>query len=146
MQLEGDDLRAAISWLLSLHTTQYREAAAKRCPRPTTTKPPPRCRLQYALLTTTIVVSGFTIAFFVNDLQLVLSFVGSTGSTMVSFILPELFYWQLTRGDRNRNKLLSLAALALVVYGMFVFVSWCVSLLLPRPSTLTDSRFAVPAH
>ncbi|KAJ7509741.1 transmembrane amino acid transporter protein-domain-containing protein [Mycena galericulata] len=78
--------------------------------------------LKHALLTTAIVVSGFTIAFFVNDLQLVLSFVGSTGSTTISFILPGLFYWQLTRGDRNRNNLLSLAALALAVYGMFVFV------------------------
>ncbi|KAJ7464531.1 transmembrane amino acid transporter protein-domain-containing protein [Mycena latifolia] len=78
--------------------------------------------LKHVLLTTAIVVSGFTIAFFVNDLQLVLSFVGSTGSTTISFILPGLFYWQLTRADRNRNNALSLGALALAVYGAFVFV------------------------
>ncbi|KAJ6530041.1 transmembrane amino acid transporter protein-domain-containing protein [Mycena vulgaris] len=78
--------------------------------------------LKHVLLTTAIVVSGFTIAFFVNDLQLVLSFVGSTGSTTISFILPGLFYWKLTRADRNRNNALSLGALALAAYGSFVFV------------------------
>jgi len=78
--------------------------------------------LKHTVLTAAIVVSGFTIAFFVNDLQLVLSFVGSTGSTTISFILPGLFYWQLTRADRNRNNTLSLCALALAVYGGFVFV------------------------
>jgi len=78
--------------------------------------------LRHTLLTTAIVVSGFTIAWFVNDLQLVLSFVGSTGGTIVSFILPGLFYWQLTRADRNRSTALSLGALALAAYGIFVFV------------------------
>ncbi|KAJ7149759.1 transmembrane amino acid transporter protein-domain-containing protein [Mycena crocata] len=78
--------------------------------------------LKHTLLTSAIVVCGFTIAFFVNDLQLVLSFVGSTGSTTISFILPGLFYWQLTRADRNRNNALSLAALALATYGAFIFV------------------------
>ncbi|KAJ7314363.1 transmembrane amino acid transporter protein-domain-containing protein [Mycena albidolilacea] len=78
--------------------------------------------LKHTLLTAAIVVSGFTIAFFVNDLQMVLSFVGSTGSTTISFILPGLFYWQLTRADRNRNNALSLGALALAAYGGCVFV------------------------
>ncbi|KAJ7117491.1 transmembrane amino acid transporter protein-domain-containing protein [Mycena epipterygia] len=78
--------------------------------------------LKHTLLTTAIVASGFTIAYFVNDLQLVLSFVGSTGSTTISFILPGLFYWKLTRADRNRNNALSLGALALAIYGAFVFV------------------------
>ncbi|KAF7356256.1 Aa-trans domain-containing protein [Mycena venus] len=80
--------------------------------------------LKHTILTAAIVISGFTIAFFVNDLQMVLSFVGSTGSTTISFILPGLFYWKLTRGDRNRNNALSLGALALAVYGGCVFVFW----------------------
>ncbi|KAJ7625623.1 transmembrane amino acid transporter protein-domain-containing protein [Roridomyces roridus] len=78
--------------------------------------------LKHFLLTTAIVASGFTVAYFVNDLQLVLSFVGSTGSTTISFILPGLFYWKLTRTDRNRNNVLSLGAIALASYGVFVFV------------------------
>jgi len=78
--------------------------------------------LKHTLLTAAIIISGFTIAFFVDDLKMVLSFVGSTGSTTISFILPGLFYWKLTRTDRNRNNALSLGALALAIYGGCVFV------------------------
>lgn len=68
--------------------------------------------LKHTLLTLAIVASGFTIAYFVDDLQMgescggircacadprvVLSFVGSTGSTTISFILPGLFYWKVS--------------------------------------------------
>ncbi|OSX64234.1 hypothetical protein POSPLADRAFT_1045325 [Postia placenta MAD-698-R-SB12] len=82
--------------------------------------------LKHVLLTIAIVVSGFTIAYFVDDLQMVLSFVGSTGSTTISFILPGLFYWKLTHRDPNANGRLSTAALGLAIYGMFVFVFWYV--------------------
>ena len=70
--------------------------------------------LKHTLLTLAIIASGFTIAYFVDDLQMgtyhdrigesklthalrhkVLSFVGSTGSTTISFILPGLFYWKV---------------------------------------------------
>jgi len=78
--------------------------------------------LKHALLTIAIVVSGFTIAFFVDDLQLVLSFVGSTGSTTISFILPGLFYWKLSRSDPSANKTLSGAALGLAIYGICIFI------------------------
>jgi len=77
---------------------------------------------KHTLLTAVVISSGFMIAFYVNDLQLVLSFVGSTGSTTISFILPGLLYWQLTRADRNRNNALSLGALALAAYGACIFV------------------------
>lgn len=50
---------------------------------------------KHTILTAAIVAAGFTIAFFVSDLQLVLSFVGSTGSTTISFILPGLFFWKV---------------------------------------------------
>jgi len=78
--------------------------------------------LKHALLTIAIVVSGFTIAYFVDDLQMVLSFVGSTGSTTISFILPGLFYWKLSHGNPNASKALSKAALGLAIYGSFIFV------------------------
>lgn len=73
---------------------------------------------------------------------LVLSFVGATGSTTISFILPGLFYWkasffmeyywmrrltervQLTRNDGSVSKGMNLAALGLMVYGVCVFVFW----------------------
>ena len=67
---------------------------------------------KHVVLTSAIIASGFSIAYFVDDLQLgkcpevsniwgfadfaglVLSFVGATGSTTISFILPGLFYWK----------------------------------------------------
>jgi len=77
---------------------------------------------KHTLLTTAIIGFGFMIAFFVDDLQLVLSFVGATGSTTISFILPGLFYWKLTRNDPTTSKSLNRAALALSIYGACIFV------------------------
>ncbi|KAG2011780.1 vacuolar amino acid transporter 5, variant 4 [Coprinopsis cinerea AmutBmut pab1-1] len=51
--------------------------------------------LKHTILSSLIIGFGFTIAYLVDDLQLVLSFVGSTGSTTISFILPGLFYWKV---------------------------------------------------
>lgn len=77
---------------------------------------------KHTVLTTAIIAFGFLIAFFVDDLQLVLSFVGSTGSTTISFILPGLFYWKLTRNDPTASKFLNRAALVLSIYGACIFV------------------------
>ncbi|KAG6381646.1 transmembrane amino acid transporter protein-domain-containing protein [Boletus reticuloceps] len=51
--------------------------------------------LKHVLLTGAILLSGFIIAYNMDDLELVLSFVGSTGSTTVSFILPGLLFWKV---------------------------------------------------
>jgi len=77
--------------------------------------------LKHSLLTTTIVTLGFATAFVVDDLRLVLSFVGSTGSTTISFILPGLLYWKLSRGDSS-VRWLNRAALVLAIYGICVCV------------------------
>ena len=111
--------------------------------------------LKHSLLTTAIVALGFATAFVVDDLRLgkqmtvrikhvltaaaVLSFVGSTGSTTISFILPGLLYWkvrakvfcvrayltgaQLSRGDSS-VRWLNRAALGLAIYGICVCVFW----------------------
>jgi amino acid permease len=81
---------------------------------------------KHTALTLLIIISGFTIAFFVDDLRMVLAFVGSTGSTTISFILPGLFYWRLTRHDPTSSKALNRGALALAIYGVCVFV-FCLS-------------------
>ncbi|KAF9778304.1 transmembrane amino acid transporter protein-domain-containing protein [Thelephora terrestris] len=81
---------------------------------------------KHSTLTVAIVLSGFTIAYFVDNLQMVLSFVGSTGSTTVSFILPGLFFWKLTRNDPETSKALNRSALGLAIYGMLVFI-FCLS-------------------
>ncbi|KAI0924501.1 hypothetical protein AcW2_005375 [Taiwanofungus camphoratus] len=82
--------------------------------------------VKHTLLTIMIVASGFTIAYFVDDLQMVLSFVGSTGSTTISFILPGLFYWKLSRADPGASKMLRRASLGLAIYGTCIFV-FCLS-------------------
>lgn len=79
-------------------------------------------QLKHMLLTFAVVGGGFTIAYFVDNLEIVLSFVGATGSTTISFILPGLFYWKLTKDDPNKNKFLNLGALALASYGFLILV------------------------
>ncbi|KAG6328460.1 hypothetical protein ID866_10629, partial [Astraeus odoratus] len=77
---------------------------------------------KHVLLTAAIIACGFIIAYNVNNLQMVLSFVGSTGSTTISFILPGLFFWKLTKDDPTVSQTLRRGAVALVGYGCFVFV------------------------
>ncbi|KAF8659850.1 hypothetical protein AX16_001735 [Volvariella volvacea WC 439] len=77
--------------------------------------------LKHTLLTSLIVGAGFIIAFLVDDLRIVLSFVGATGSTTISFILPGLFFWKLTRNDQSVSRRLNWAAFGLAVYGGCVF-------------------------
>jgi len=78
--------------------------------------------LKHTLLTSAIIGLGFFVAFLVDDLRIVLSFVGSTGSTTISFILPGLMFWKLTRGDPSTSRRLSWAALLLAFYGVCIFV------------------------
>jgi len=81
---------------------------------------------KHTVLTIAIIVAGFTIAYFVDDLKLVLSFVGSTGSTTISFILPGLFYWKLFRNEPGHSKGMILASALLAIYGAIIFV-FCLS-------------------
>jgi len=76
---------------------------------------------KHTILTLSIIVSTFTIAYLVDDLKIVLAFVGSTGSPTISFILPGLFYWKLSRGDES-SRILNRAAIALAAYGIFIFI------------------------
>lgn len=81
---------------------------------------------KHAALTVAIVLGGFMISYFIDNLERVLSIVGSTGSTMVSFILPGMFFWKLTRNDPRTSKFLNQSALGLAIYGMLVFI-FCLS-------------------
>ncbi|KAG8812635.1 hypothetical protein FRC19_003013 [Serendipita sp. 401] len=77
--------------------------------------------VRHTLLTAVIVICGFTTAYFVSSLQIVLSFVGSTGSTTISFILPGLFFSRLFQDDPKERMLVNLAR-GLTLYGCFIFV------------------------
>lgn len=55
--------------------------------------------LRFAIITTSILVLGYIAAMTVSSLEAVLAYVGSTGSTSISFILPGLFYYKISSPD-----------------------------------------------
>ncbi|KAI7900251.1 transmembrane amino acid transporter protein-domain-containing protein [Cokeromyces recurvatus] len=73
---------------------------------------------KYFAMTTTILICSYIVAICVTQLDLVLSFVGSTGSTTISFILPGLFYYKIHENDPWKpGKIISVF---LALYGIFV--------------------------
>lgn len=52
--------------------------------------------LRFALISTVIIVGSYLTALSVSSLDRVLAYVGSTGSTSISFILPGLFYYKIS--------------------------------------------------
>ncbi|KAI8877631.1 hypothetical protein K501DRAFT_337286 [Backusella circina FSU 941] len=82
--------------------------------------PPPPSPFKYFAMTTSILIASYIVSITVTKLDLILAFVGSTGSTTISFILPGLFYYKLHEDDPwKRNKIISVL---LAVYGILVMV------------------------
>ena len=54
---------------------------------------------RFAAITTAIIILSYIVAMTVSSLQVVLAYVGSTGSTSISFILPGLFYYKISSPD-----------------------------------------------
>lgn len=54
---------------------------------------------RFAAITTVIIVLSYIVAMTVSSLERVLAYVGSTGSTSISFILPGLFYYKISSPD-----------------------------------------------
>jgi amino acid permease len=54
---------------------------------------------RFALITTVITILSYIVAMMVSSLEYVLAYVGSTGSTSISFILPGLFYYKISSPD-----------------------------------------------
>lgn len=61
--------------------------------------PEPMSDLRFSVITTTILVLSYVVAMTVSSLEAVLAYVGSTGSTSISFILPGLFYYKISSPD-----------------------------------------------
>ncbi|AOA62772.1 Vacuolar amino acid transporter 6 [Komagataella phaffii CBS 7435] len=77
------------------------------------------------ILTTIIIALAYSIALSVTSLGLVLSVVGATGSTSISYILPGIFGYKLlgTSAEATwRQRTYKYAALALVAFGITVMV------------------------
>ena len=54
---------------------------------------------RFAAITTAIIILSYIVAMTVSSLEAVLAYVGSTGSTSISFILPGLFYYKISSPD-----------------------------------------------
>ncbi|KAJ1943174.1 hypothetical protein GGF37_002766 [Kickxella alabastrina] len=71
-------------------------------------------------ITAGLMFFSYIVSMVVTSLDLVLSFVGSTGSTCISFILPGVFYYKMHQHcGWTRMKII---AVLLAVYGAFVLV------------------------
>lgn len=55
--------------------------------------------VRFAILTTLIIVCSYMTALSVSSLDRVLAYVGSTGSTSISFILPGLFFYKISNPE-----------------------------------------------
>lgn len=63
--------------------------------------------IRFAALTTAIIVASYAVAMTVSSLARVLAYVGSTGSTSISFILPGIFYWKISDPDGSYHQTLA---------------------------------------
>ena len=59
---------------------------------------------RFAAITTAIIVLSYVVAMTVSSLEKVLAYVGSTGSTSISFILPGLFYYKISAPDSGHRE------------------------------------------
>ncbi|OBZ87873.1 Vacuolar amino acid transporter 5 [Choanephora cucurbitarum] len=80
--------------------------------------PPPPSAFKHFAMTTVILIASYLVAITVTELDLVLSFVGSTGSTTISFILPGMFYYKLHQNSPWHST--KVIAILLAVYGTFI--------------------------
>ena len=59
---------------------------------------------RFAVITTTILILSYIVAMTVSSLAAVLAYVGSTGSTTISFILPGLLYYKISSPDSPHHQ------------------------------------------
>lgn len=60
--------------------------------------------VRFSVITTTILILSYIVAMTVSSLEAVLAYVGSTGSTSISFILPGLFYYKISSPDSPTHR------------------------------------------
>ncbi|GAA5913252.1 hypothetical protein JCM6882_000043 [Rhodosporidiobolus microsporus] len=78
---------------------------------------------RFVLESAVLLFSTFLIAMFVSSLEVVLGFVGATGSTTISFILPSVFFLALFKDSTDpRDRRLRWIAMLLLAWGLVVMV------------------------
>ncbi|GAA5827480.1 hypothetical protein JCM11251_003830 [Rhodosporidiobolus azoricus] len=78
---------------------------------------------RFVLESAVLLFSTFLIAMFVSSLEVVLGFVGATGSTTISFILPSVFFLALFKDSTDaKDRRLRYIAMLLLTWGVVVMV------------------------
>jgi len=136
----------------SPHGSPSRSALLPSTPLQPTARNDTIGELRFAIITTGIIILSYIAAMTVSSLDKVLAYVGSTGSTSISFILPGLFYYKISAPDSPhyqklakeddeesdteeeggllgqpraapwRKTILRKLSLALAIYGIFVMI------------------------
>jgi amino acid permease len=75
-------------------------------PRASRASPETMSDIRFAAITSIIVTMTFITAMTVTSLETVLAYVGSTGSTSISFILPGLFYYKISSPESATHQCL----------------------------------------
>ncbi|CAN9440976.1 unnamed protein product [Alternaria alternata] len=82
-----------------------RHSLITNTPKPS---PPPKASemsdLKFAVISTVLIILSFVTAMTVSSLEKVLAYVGSTGSTTISFILPGLFYYKISDPESSHHQ------------------------------------------
>jgi amino acid permease len=110
--LQCHPCRSSLDKVLSFGSAPVDENGVKIISPPSTSK--------YIAMTIGILIGTFFVAITMTKLDLVLAFVGSTGSTVISFILPSLFYLKLHEDKPWSYS--KITALLLGIYGCLVMV------------------------
>lgn len=92
---------AVLKWRFKRRSAAGADVSPHRHPLLSNSRPGPdqMSDLRFAAITTVIIILSFLVAMTVSSLETVLAYVGSTGSTSISFILPGLFYYKISSPD-----------------------------------------------
>ncbi|KAH7551193.1 hypothetical protein BM1_10067 [Bipolaris maydis] len=81
-----------------------RASLMNNAPKPGAPKSVEMSDLRFAIISTVLIVLSFITAMTVTSLEKVLAYVGSTGSTTISFILPGLFYYKISDPESTHHQ------------------------------------------
>eukprot|EP01084_Bolivina_argentea_P081761 148032_1 len=82
---------------------------------------------RFYLLTYSIVACSFTVSMITDDITDIFAIVGSTGTTVIAFILPGLFYYNYQFKYKKQNKWKRKCALFFTIAGI-VFIPFCIAM------------------
>ncbi|CAF9910173.1 MAG: hypothetical protein HETSPECPRED_009636 [Heterodermia speciosa] len=112
--LQVHPCRASVDAVLKWRPQRRSESPGRSPPRDTPLLPPSKPggsarpdsigETRFAAITTAIIVLSYIVAMTVSSLEKVLAYVGSTGSTSISFILPGLFYYKISSPDSPHHQ------------------------------------------